>query len=184
VTFLGLVGGLMAVESVRAILKVRRSVSPDERKSGFKQRLPLKLRFPRSNIELSVLLPLTIGFVVGVLVSMMGIGGGFFMIPAMIYILGMPTSVVIGTSLFQIIFITANVTLLQAVTTQTVDIVLALLLLSGSVVGAQVGSKISAKLPAEHLRGLLALLVLIVAANLAVGMFRTPDDLYTVTVEP
>src|SRR5437868_7121624 len=130
-------------------------------------RLPLKVEFPRSKIHISAIMPVVIGFFVGIMVSLMGIGGGFFLIPAMIYLLGMPTNVVIGTSLFQIIFITANVTLLQAMTTQTVDIMLAFLLLLGSVVGAQFGTKIAHKLSPEHLRALLAALVLGVAIKLA-----------------
>jgi uncharacterized membrane protein YfcA len=127
-------------------------------------------------------MPVAIGLFVGVMVSLMGVGGGFFLIPAMIYLLGMPTSIVIGTSLFQIIFITANVTLLQAITTQTVDLMLALLLLSGSVVGAQVGSKIGARLPAEYLRGMLAALVLGVAIKLAFGLFTPPANIYSVSL--
>src|SRR5437868_11248232 len=115
-------------------------------------RLPLKVEFPRSKIHISAIMPVVIGFFVGIMVSLMGIGGGFFLVPAMIYILGMPTAVVIGTSLFQIIFITANVTLLQAITTQTVDILLAVLLLTGSVFGVQFGTKLGAKLPGEYLR--------------------------------
>ncbi len=145
-------------------------------------RLPFKVEFPKSKLHVSAIMPVAIGFFVGIMVSLMGIGGGFFLIPAMIYLLGMPTSVVIGTSLFQIIFITANVTLLQAITTQTVDIMLAVLLLSGSVVGAQFGSKIGAKLPAEYLRALLAALVLGVAIKLAFGLFTPPADIYSVSV--
>src|SRR5437868_11504287 len=123
-------------------------------------RLPLKVEFPRSKIHISAIMPVVIGFFVGIMVSLMGIGGGFFLIPAMIYMLNMPTNVVIGTSLFQIIFITANVTFLQAVTTQTVDILLAMLLLTGSVIGAQAGSRIGAKIPTAYLRAMLAALVL------------------------
>ena len=186
VLFLGGIGLMMAIESVRAILrKSRKEEMPQTaplRDAGWMQKLPLKMQFPRSQITISALLPLGIGFSVGILVSLMGVGGGFFMIPAMIYLLGMPTSVVVGTSLFQIIFITANVTFLQAVTTQTVDIVLALLLLTGSVIGVQAGLKIGAKLSAEKLRGLLASMVLLVALKLAFDLVVTPDDIYSVTV--
>lgn len=180
VTFLGTVGGLMAAESFRALFNIKLKPKPESRFHILARSLPMQMFFPRSNIQLSALLPLSIGFLVGILVSMMGVGGGFFLIPAMIYILKMPTSVVIGTSLFQIIFITANVTLLQAYTLQTVDIVLALLLLSGSVFGAQIGSKIGAKLPPVKLRALLALLVLGVATKLTWDLFAPPDNPWTV----
>lgn len=181
VTFLGLVGAMMANESLRTILK-RPQKPLFVRWPTLKKPLPWVAEFAKSKLRISVLLPLIIGFFVGVMVSLMGIGGGFFLIPAMIYILGMPTNVVIGTSLFQIIFITANVTFLHAITTQTVDILLAVILLSGSVVGAQIGSKIGAKLPAEYLRAMLAGIVLIIAAELAVGLFATPSNVYSVSV--
>jgi uncharacterized membrane protein YfcA len=138
--------------------------------------------FQRSAIQISVLLPIFIGMFTGILVSLMGIGGGFVMIPAMIYILGMPTSVVIGTSLFIIVFITANVTILQAVTTQTVDVVLAMIMLTSSVIGAQFGTRMGAKLPAEQLRAALALMVLTVVVKLAIGLFVTPDNPFTMVV--
>lgn len=185
IIFLGAIGGLMAIESFRAIYRKHEVKPRRETLSGLhlRKRLPWVTEFPKSKISISAWLPVGIGLIVGMLVSLMGVGGGFFMIPAMIYLLGMPTSMVIGTSLFQIIFITANVTLLQAITTQTVDIVLALLLLSSSVVGAQAGSKIGAKLPAEHLRGLLAILVLGVAIKLAYGLFATPADPFSILIE-
>jgi uncharacterized protein len=181
VMFLGIIGALMAGESIRAILKVNKKTIT-ESKPPLATRLPFKVEFPRSKLHISVLAPITIGFFVGVMVSLMGIGGGFFLIPAMIYILGMPTAVVIGTSLFQIIFITANVTLLQAISTQTVDILLALFLLAGSVVGAQFGSKWATKIPAEYLRALLAAMVLAIAIKLAFGLFAVPADIYSVSV--
>ena len=112
----------------------------------------------------------------------MGVGGGFILIPAMIYLLGMPTSVVAGTSLFQIIFVSANVTFLQAVSHQTVDVVLAILLLAGAVVGAQYGARYGAKLPSEKMRGLLALLVLAVGVKVFIDLVVSPGDLYSVTV--
>ena len=181
VTFLGIIGSMMASESIRAIFKFNRKLVASE-KIRFIARLPWQVYFPRSKLTISGIAPVAIGLFVGIMVSLMGIGGGFFLIPAMIYILGMPTSVVIGTSLFQIIFITANVTLLQAVTTQTVDIMLALLLLAGSVFGAQFGSKIGSRVPPEYLRGMLAALVLGVAVKLAFGLFTPPDNIYNVSV--
>lgn len=181
VTFLGIIGSIMASESFRSILKLARKSGPVQ-KNQFFARLPWQVHFPHSKLTISAVAPLAIGLFVGIMVSLMGIGGGFFLIPAMIYILGMPTNVVIGTSLFQIIFITANVTLLQAVTTQTVDIMLALLLLTGSVFGAQAGSKISGRIPAEYLRGMLAALILGVAIKLAFGLFTPPESIYSVSV--
>lgn len=183
VVFLGLVGSMMALESLRALLGKRKPVPPPRQKQPWQATLPLQMEFPHSGIRMSLLLPMLIGFGVGILVSIMGIGGGFFLIPAMIYILRMPAAVVVGTSLYQIIFITANVTLLQALTTQTVDIVLALLLLSGSVLGAQIGTKLGTKLPAEYMRGLLAALVLGVAVKLGLGLVVPPNDPYTVSAE-
>ena len=125
-------------------------------------------------------LPVAVGFVVGVLSAIMGVGGGFMMVPAMIYLLGMPTSVVIGTSLFQIVFVQANVTILQAVQNQTVDLLLAMLLIVGGVVGAQFGGRWGAKLPAEQLRLLMALVVLAVAGGLLYQLVAVPRELYAV----
>ena len=125
------------------------------------------------------MLPLSVGVFVGVLSAIMGVGGGFVMVPAMIYLLGMPTSVVVGTSLFQIIFVTANVTFLQSVNNQTVDVVLALLLVIGSVIGAQLGTRFGARLRAEHLRGLLGLLVLMVCLRIAWDLVVAPADLFS-----
>lgn len=185
VLFLGGIGSLMAIESSRAILKIRKPVSSKQQSKLYllAHRLPFRTRFTRSKLHISAILPITLGLLVGALVSIMGIGGGFFMLPAMIYLLGMPTAVVIGTSLYQIIFITANVTILHAISTQTVDIILALLLLVGSVIGAQFGTRLGAKLPAEQLRGLLAATVLAVALKLAYGLFVTPQDVYSISVE-
>lgn len=181
VTFLGIIGSMMASESIRAILGLSKKASGSD-KPTLAMRLPWHVHFPSSKITISGYAPIGIGLFVGVMVSLMGIGGGFFLVPAMIYILGMPTTMVIGTSLFQIIFITANVTLLQAVTTQTVDIMLALLLLAGSVFGAQFGTKVAARIKGEYLRGMLAVLVLGVAIKLAFGLFTPPTDVYTVSV--
>ncbi|MHA1571491.1 MAG: sulfite exporter TauE/SafE family protein [Alphaproteobacteria bacterium] len=182
VVFLGIIGALMLFESVRSMLRNRRTGGAGRKlhQHNWLHGLPFKTRFRRSRLYISALLPLAIGFFVGVLAAIMGVGGGFIMVPAMIYLLGMPTAVVVGTSLFQIIFVTANVTLLQAVTNQTVDLVLALLLLSGAVIGAQLGTKAGARLHGEQLRGLLALMVLGVCAKLGVDLVKTPEDIYSI----
>ncbi|MGB8274627.1 MAG: sulfite exporter TauE/SafE family protein [Alphaproteobacteria bacterium] len=184
VVFLGSIGILMLTESVRAMW--RRKRKPEERfklhQHIWLHGLPLKLRFRKSKLYISALLPLVLGFIVGVLVAIMGVGGGFIMVPAMIYLLGMSTSVVVGTSLFQIIFVTANVTLLQAVQNQTVDLLLAVVLLVGGVVGAQFGSRISAKLRGDQLRVLFALLVIGVGTKLLFDLLSTPAELYSIQV--
>jgi uncharacterized membrane protein YfcA len=182
VIFLGAIGGLMFVESVRSIRQSRR---PGGRRKKLHQHtwlhgLPFKMRFRKSKLYISAILPLMVGFFVGILSAMMGVGGGFVMVPAMIYLLGMPTAVVVGTSLFQIIFVTANATILQASINQTVDIVLALLLLIGGVIGAQVGAIFGSRLPGEKLRVLLAMMVLGVCAWLLIGLVMEPDDLYSI----
>ncbi len=184
VVFLGTIGSLMLYESMRAMR--RRKTSPGQRmklhQHTWVHGLPLKMRFRRSKLYISALLPFTVGFLVGVLAAIMGVGGGFVMVPAMIYLLGMPTAVVIGTSLFQIIFVTANVTFLQAYANQTVDVVLALMLLTGAVIGAQFGARAGARLHGEELRGLLALMVLAVCGKLFFDLLVTPDDLYSLGV--
>ncbi|WP_339862782.1 sulfite exporter TauE/SafE family protein [Paremcibacter congregatus] len=182
VVFLGSIGGMMFVESVRAILRNRRGEKP---RPGRRQRtwvdaLPFKMRFRASKMYVSVLMPLAIGGLVGVLAAIMGVGGGFIMVPAMIYLLNMPINVVIGTSLFQITFVTASVTFLHSVNTQTVDVVLALILLIGAVIGAQIGARVGLKLKGEQLRILLALLVLVVCAKMAYDLAVKPDELYSV----
>ena len=127
-------------------------------------------------------MPLSIGIFVGILSAIMGVGGGFIMVPAMIYLLGMPTSVVVGTSLFQIIFVTANVTFLQSVQNQTVDVMLALLLVIGSVIGAQIGTALGTKLRGEQLRALLGLMVLAVGLRVAYDLVAMPSELYSFAV--
>lgn len=179
VVFLGIIGGLMLVESVHAIMRRRKKAPPRKSKRSWLDRMPLKMRFRRSRLYISVLLPILVGFVVGLLAAIMGVGGGFIMVPAMIYLLGMPTAVVVGTSLFQIIFVTANVTLLQSITNQTVDVVLAMLLLFGGVVGAQFGARAGALLRGDQLRSLLAMMVLIVCGKLAFDLVVTPEDIYS-----
>ena len=184
VVFLGIIGALMLFESARTIR--RRKTAPGQRRKlhqhNWVHGLPLKMRFRRSKLYISALMPFGIGFLVGVLAAIMGVGGGFVMVPAMIYLLGMPTAVVIGTSLFQIIFVTANVTFLQAYFNQTVDVVLALMLLSGAVIGAQFGARAGAKLHGEELRGLLALMVLAVCGKLFFDLLVTPSDVYSIGV--
>jgi uncharacterized membrane protein YfcA len=138
------------------------------------------MRFRKSRLYISVIPPIVIGFLVGVLAAIMGVGGGFIMVPAMIYLLGMPTQIVVGTSLFQIIFVTANVTFLQAVHNQTVDVVLALILIAGGVIGAQLGARLSSQIPGEQLRGLLAMMVLAVGLRLTYELVATPAELYVI----
>ena len=184
VIFLGIIGALMLFESARTIR--RRKTAPGQRRKlhqhNWVHGLPLKMRFRRSKLYISALMPFGVGFLVGVLAAIMGVGGGFVMVPAMIYLLGMPTAVVIGTSLFQIIFVTANVTFLQAYANQTVDVFLALMLLIGAVIGAQFGARAGAKLHGEELRGLLALMVLAVCGKLFFDLLVTPDDVYSIGV--
>ena len=180
VVLLGVVGSLMLIESTRTLLRSRRSLPPPKRHRHYwVHGLPLKARFRRSRLYISVFLPIVVGALVGLLAAIMGVGGGFIMVPAMIYLLGMPTAIVVGTSLFQIIFVTANVTILQSVANQAVDVVLALLLLAGSVIGAQLGARVGARLHGEQIRGLLALLVLAVAVNLCYDLIAMPRDLFS-----
>ena len=184
VLFLGTVGLLMFVESTRSLIRSRARRRSGQ---GFTRRhrhlwlhgLPLKMRFHRSRLYISSLMPFGLGFLVGILASIMGVGGGFLMVPAMIYLIGMPTGVVVGTSLFQIAFVTAATTLLHAVNNQTVDVVLALSLIVGGVVGAQLGSSVSTYLRGEQLRVLLALIVLAVCGKLGYDLIAMPDDLYS-----
>ncbi len=181
VILLGTLGALMLVEGTRTLLRSRRVGVPRRKlhQHTWIHGLPLKMRFRRSKLYISALLPLGLGFLIGILSAIMGIGGGFVMVPAMIYLLGMPTMVVPGTSLFQIIFVAATVTVLQAINNRTVDAMLALVLLVGGVLGAQIGTRMGAKLRGDQLRIMLAVLVLAVAVKLAVDMTVTPDQLYS-----
>ncbi|HEX6111253.1 MAG TPA: sulfite exporter TauE/SafE family protein [Geminicoccaceae bacterium] len=182
VLFLGTVGTLMLVESAAAWFKVRRRGG-----AGFSKRhrhlwlhgLPLKMRFHRSRLYISALMPLGLGVIAGILVAIMGVGGGFLMVPAMIYLIGMPTQVVVGTSLLQITFVTAVTTFLHALNNQTVDVILALALIVGGVIGAQLGSNAGARLRGEQLRILLAVLVLAVCVKLGRDLITTPQDIYS-----
>jgi len=182
VVFLGIIGSLMLTESVRTIIRSRKpgAVRGKLHQHNWLHGLPLKMRFRRSKLYISAILPLALGAFVGILAAIMGVGGGFIMVPAMIYLLGMPTSVVVGTSLFQIIFVTANVTLLQSIQTQTVDFLRAGLLLFGAVIGAQFGSRAGALLRGEQLRGLLALMVLAVCIKIGYDLVVRPEDLLSV----
>jgi uncharacterized membrane protein YfcA len=184
VLLLGTVGGLMLNESLAALRAARGGTPPSGRRPGqhsWMHGLPMKMRFRESRLYISVIPPILIGFVVGVLSAIMGIGGGFVIVPAMIYLLRMPTSVVMGTSLFQIILVTAVTTVLQATSNFAVDVVLAFFLIIGGVIGAQFGVRAGERLRGEQLRLLLALLVLAVAVRLFFGLVLTPSDLYSVT---
>ena len=181
--FLGFVGFSMLFESARTTIKKYRTTSIIRTKMhehSWIHGLPFKVRFRRSKLYISAIPPLIIGFIVGVLSAMMGIGGGFIMIPAMVYILGMSTNVVVGTSLFQIVFVSANSTFFQSYLNQTVDIVLATLMIIGGVIGAQVGAKIGTKLKAEYLRGVLALLVLGVCIKIFLDLTLTPKNIFSI----
>ncbi|MEM0922725.1 MAG: sulfite exporter TauE/SafE family protein [Pseudomonadota bacterium] len=179
VVFLGIVGALMMVESLGALMRTKRGAPPKRRQHSWVQGLPMRMRFRQSKLYISAIPPFVIGMSVGVLAAIMGVGGGFIMVPAMIYLLGMATTVVVGTSLFQIMFVTGATTLLHAIYNNTVDAVLAVLLLVGGVIGTQIGVRIGPRLRAEQLRILLAGLVLVVCAKLAWDLVRTPDELFT-----
>lgn len=181
VVFLGAIGSLMFTESLRAI---RRSRGPHARPAPRRQHswvhgLPFKMKFRTSGLYISAIPPLVVGALVGILAAIMGVGGGFIMVPAMIYLLGMPTKVVVGTSLFQIIFVTGFTTLMHATTNYTVDMALAVLLLIGGVVGAQIGTRIGVKMKAEQLRILLAIMVLGVCLKLALELLIQPGEVFT-----
>jgi uncharacterized membrane protein YfcA len=183
VLFLGAVGGLMMIESVGTIRRARSGNPVTARKTGqhsWVHGLPFKMRFKRSKLYISALPPAAIGAFVGFLAAVMGVGGGFVMVPAMIYLLRVPTSVVIGTSLFQIVFVMAVTTLLQAMQNKTVDVVLAMLLIVGGVIGAQLGVIAGARLKGEQLRFLLAALVLLVCLRIAWELIVRPGEIYSI----
>jgi uncharacterized membrane protein YfcA len=186
VILLGTVGGLMLSESLQAIRAARGGNPLPTRPAqhhNWIHGLPLKMRFRQSRLYISVFPPLVLGFVVGVLSAIMGVGGGFILVPAMIYLLRMPTNVVMGTSLVQILCVTAATTVLQATSNYTVDILLAGILILGGVVGAQFGVRIGARMRGEQLRLLLAVLVLAVGARLLLGLVVTPADIFSVGVQ-
>ncbi len=182
VVLLGTIGGLMFAESLRAL---RRAKDPNamlapRRRHTWAHGLPLKMRFRTSQLYVSAIPPFVIGALVGVLAAIMGVGGEFIMVPAMIYIIGMPTKVVVGTSVFQFLFVTSFTTVMHAVQSGTVDALLAVILLVGGVIGAQVGVSLASRLRAEQLRILLALLVLGVCVKLLLDLVLTPSDLYSI----
>jgi uncharacterized protein len=183
VVLLGSIGGLMLNESLRAMRAAKAGTPPPPRQieRNWVDALPLKLRFRRSRLYISVLPPIALGFIVGILSAILGVGGGFIIVPAMIYFLRMPANVVMGTSLVQIVFVTATTTILQAVGNITVDFVLAFVLIVGGVVGAQYGVRMAARMPGEQLRLMLAILVLAVGARLLYGLVATPADVYSIT---
>jgi len=185
VIMLGTIGTLMLRESLAALKAHRSGVAPSRRmvNRGWIQALPFKMRFRQSRLYISVIPPVAIGVAVGALSAIMGIGGGFIIVPAMIYILRMPTNVVMGTSLVQIIAVTAITTVLQATSNYAVDIILAGLLVLGGVVGAQLGVRAGARLRGEQLRLLLALIVLAVGAGLAWQLVAHPADVYSLSLE-
>ena len=184
VLMLGLVGGAMFVETWRTI---RRSKSAAEAAVGEEMggaklgsvfnKLPLKMNFQRSGLNTSAIFPFTIGTTVGIMAAILGVGGGFIMVPAMIYIIGMPTIAAIGTDLFQIVLTSANVTLQQAFVNQTVDLLLALILLGGSTIGAQFGAVAGRRLKGEQIRILLAIIVLVLTVKIFLDLVLTPSDL-------
>nr|WP_254007727.1 sulfite exporter TauE/SafE family protein [Rhizobium sp. L1K21] len=183
VLLLGIVGSLMLTESIRAIRRASKNGPTSLRKPGqhnWIHRLPFKMRFKKSKVYISVVPIAALGMLIGILTSVMGIGGGFIMVPAMIYLLRIPTSVVVGTSLYQIVFVTAYTTMIQATANHTVDIGLASVLMVASVVGAQYGVRVGQRLKAEQLRALLALLVLAVGVRLAIDLVIEPKDVYSI----
>lgn len=179
VVFLGLVGLMMLGESLRS-LRAKGTQTFKRNQHTLVHRLPFKVRFRTSGLYISVIPPVLVGLFVGFLAAVMGVGGGFIMVPAMIYLLGMPTKVVIGTSLFQIIFVAAYTTFMHALTNQSVDLMLALLLILGGVIGAQIGAQLALRLKAEQLRILLALLVLSVAIKLTYDIVVEPKELFSI----
>jgi uncharacterized protein len=184
VTFLGVVGTLMLIESLNSMRKARGGILAASRRSGqhnWMHGLPFKMRFHRSKLYISAVPPLFIGLFVGLLAAVMGVGGGFLMVPAMIYLLRVPTSIVLGTSLFQIVFLTAVTTVLQAALNQTVDAMLAVLLMLGGVIGAQFGAFAAERFKAEQLRFLLAALVLLVGLRFAWELIAPPAEVYSIS---
>jgi len=185
VFMLGLVGGAMFIESWRTIRRSKRTTVEDTAPAPVKEssltrifnKLPLKMNFERSGLHTSAVFPFTIGTIVGIMAALLGVGGGFIMVPAMIYIIGMPTIAAIGTDLFQIVLTSANVTLQQAIVNQTVDLLLALVLLSGSTIGAQFGAMAGKRLKGEQIRIRLAIIVLALTVKLFLDLVLTPSDL-------
>lgn len=186
VFMLGSIGLLMAKESIHALVAKHQGIQPAPRKRRHHPlvaALPMRWRFYKSGLYISPLAPLLLGMVTGILTMLLGVGGGFIMVPAMLYLLGMTTQVVIGTSLFQILFVTMASTMVHSLTTKAVDIVLAMLLLLGSVTGAQVGARLSRTIPPEYLRVILAFIVLVIAIRMGLGLGWRPDEIYSIEVQ-
>ena len=184
VVLLGVIGASMLLESLRAGRRARQAPTPAsgprlfERMTALVQRLPGQMRFPVSGLEISFLVPVVVGAAVGVLTALMGVGGGFLMVPVMIYLLRIPTNVVVGTSLFQLLFTTAGVSVMQAGINHAVDPLLAVVLIVGSAFGTQRGARMGMKLPGERLRLILALVVVAVAIRMLMTLLITPDELF------
>ncbi len=185
VLMLGGIGGLMAKESIQSLIALktgRKATAKQRRHHPLVAALPMRWRFYRSGLYISPLAPLLLGMATGILTMLLGVGGGFILVPAMLYLLGMSTQSVVGTSLFQILFVTAATTMMHAMTTKAVDLVLAMLLLIGSVTGAQIGTRLSMTIRPEYLRVLLAFIVLLVAGRMALGLGWRPDAIFTIEV--
>jgi uncharacterized protein len=183
VVMLGSIGSLMAKESWQSVHALRsgKPLKPKKRRHHpLVANLPMRWRFYRSGLYISPLAPLILGFVTGIMTMLLGVGGGFIMVPAMLYLLGMGAQVVVGTSLFQILFVTMSSTMMHSLTTKAVDIVLAVLLLIGSVTGAQIGARLAQRMRPEYLRLFLSVIVLLVALRMALGLGWQPDEIYTV----
>jgi uncharacterized protein len=183
VLMLGGIGGLMAKESLQSVQSLRSGKPLPARKRRHHPlvaNLPMRWRFYKSGLYISPLAPLILGFITGIMTMLLGVGGGFIMVPAMLYLLGMGAQVVVGTSLFQILFVTMTSTMMHSLTTKAVDIVLAVLLLIGSVTGAQIGAKLAQTMRPEYLRLLLSGIVLLVALRMALGLGWQPDEIYTI----
>lgn len=185
VILLGLMGALMLNESIRAIIRTRRKVAVRGKlhQHTFLHGLPLKVKFRKSRLYISIFLPLSVGTFVGIMTAIMGVGGGFVAVPAMIYLMGMPTTLTVGTSLLQITVTSAVAVYMHALSTEAVDIVLALLLIIGGVAGAQIGVTYGQRMRGEHTRLLLGLMVLAVCARVAYGLVIEPDELFTIQAE-
>ncbi|MES1199191.1 MAG: sulfite exporter TauE/SafE family protein [Pseudomonadota bacterium] len=186
VVFLAIVGALMLAESI-AVIRGRSAPAKNilaRPARTIAHRLPFRLRFPRSGLYISVIPPLLLGFCVGVLAIIMGVGGAFILVPAMIYLLRMPTNVVLGTSLFQVLIVSGLAVVLQATENQKVDLVLAAVLMLGGVVGAQYGARVGARLRSEQIRAVLALILLASSAVFLIGLVWEPSELFTLTGGP
>ncbi len=175
VIFLSVIGTLMLIESTISLVKEEKNIVRKKKKRNFLDYLPLKLKFRHSGIYISIILPISVGIITGLLASLMGVGGGFIMVPAMIYLFRMGTVSAIGTSLFQIVFVTLNSSILQATYNLSVDLILATFLLIGGVIGAQYGSKFTSRFKGEQLRVLLALIVILVCVKMGIQLFNEPS---------